>query len=145
VVAEGKESGLLRLIMQLLEPIPAEDTITESDWRIRHDTVDGVKTVRVFRGPEGPNGELEPGKSQGYWFDEGGHLVKCYMAGYEILPSAQEDYNGVSVPRRIDVLQDGNVGLHVIVKEIIPADPAAAKNFKLKGHEWQRAFTAEVR
>jgi outer membrane lipoprotein-sorting protein len=145
VLEEGTESGLLRLVMQLLEPIPAEDTMTESDWRIKRDDLDGLKTIRVFRGPEGSNGELEPGKSQGYWFDESGYLVKSYTAGYEIRPSAQEDYGGVQVPRRIDVLQDGKVGLRVIVNDIRPADPAATKSFKLKGHEWQRAFTAEVR
>ena len=145
VLAEGAESGILRLVMQLMEPIPAEDTMTESDWRIRRDTLDDVKTVRVFRGPEGSNGELDPGKSQGYWFDDNGHLVKSYTAGCEIRPSAQEDYGGVQVARRVEVLKDGKVGMRVTVKEIGPADPAIAKDFKLKGHEWQRAFTAEVR
>jgi hypothetical protein len=145
VLAEGPESGMLRMVMQFLEPIPAEDTMTESDWRIRRDTVDGVKTIRVFRGPEGPNGELEPGKSQGFWFDEAAHLVKCYTAGLEILPSKQADYENVQEARQIDVLKDGKVALRVVVIEIGPADPTAAKDFKLKGHEWQRAFTAEVR
>jgi hypothetical protein len=145
VLAEGQESRLLGMVMQFLEPIPAEDTMTESDWRIRRDTVDGVKTIRVFRGPEGPKGELEPGKSEGFWFDEAGHLVKCYTAGLEIRPSSQLDYESVQVARHIDVLKDGRVGMQISVKEIVPADPAAAKDFKLKGHEWQRAFTAEAR
>jgi hypothetical protein len=145
VLAEGTESNLLRLVMLLLEPIPAEDTMTESDWRIRRDSVDGVKAIRVFRGPEGPNGDLEPGKSQGYWFDEKGHLVKSYTAGFEIRPSGEEDYSGVQVAKRIDVIKDGKLGMRITVKEIGPANPAAAKDFKLKGHEWQRAFTAEVR
>ncbi len=47
--------------------------------------------------------------------------------------------------RRIDVLKDGNPAMRLFVKEIGPADPAASKHFKLNGHEWQRAFTAEVR
>jgi hypothetical protein len=145
VLAEGPESGMLRMVMQFLEPIPAEDTMTESDWRIRRDTVDSVKTIRVFRGPEGPNGELEPGKSQGFWFDESGHLVKCYTAGLEIRPSNQAGYENVQVARQIDVLKDGKVGMRITVKDVGPADPATAKDFKLKGHEWQRAFTAEVR
>jgi hypothetical protein len=145
VLAEGPESQMLRMIMQLLEPIPAEDTMTESDWRIRRDTVVGVKTIRVFRGPEGPNGELEPGKSQGFWFDEAGHLVQCYTAGLDIRPSSQEDYENVQVARQIDVLKDGKLGMRITVKDIGPADPAVTRDFKLKGHEWQRAFTAEVR
>lgn len=144
-LAEGPESQMLRMVMQLLEPIPAEDTMTESDWRIRRDTVDGVKAIRVFRGPEGPNGELEPGKSQGFWFDEAGHLIKCYTAGLEVRPSNQVDYENVQVARQIDVLKDGKLGMRITVKDIGPADPEVAKDFRLKGHEWQRAFTAEVR
>lgn len=144
VLAEGAESGTLRMVMMLVEPIPAEDTMTESDWRIRRDTVDGVKTIRVFRGPEGPNGELDP-NSQGYWFDDSGHLVKSYTNGFEIRPLTPETFNGVLVARQIDVLKGGKVGLRFNVKETGPADPSVAKQFKLKGHEWQRAFTAEVR
>jgi hypothetical protein len=51
----------------------------------------------------------------------------------------------VQVARQIDVLKDGKVGMRIAVSEIGRADSAAAKDFKLKGHEWQRAFTAEVR
>ncbi len=145
VLAEGPQAQMLRLVMQLLEPIPAEDTMTESDWRIRRDAAVGVKTIRVFRGPEGPNGELEPGKSQGFWFDEAGHLVQCYTAGLEVRPSSQEDYDNVQVARQIDVLKDGKIGMRITVKDIGSADPSVAKEFILKGHEWQRAFTAEVR
>jgi hypothetical protein len=145
VLAEGPESGMLKMVMQVLEPIPAVDTMTESDWRIQRDIVDGVKTIRVFRGPEGPNGELEPGKSQGFWFDDAGHLVRTYTSGFEIRPSNQASYETVQVAKQIDVLKDGKVGMRIIVSEIGPADPAAARGFKMKGHEWQRAFTAEVR
>jgi hypothetical protein len=145
VLAEGADSAMLRLIMQILEPIPAEDTMTESDWRIRRENVDAVKAIRVFRGPEGPNGELDPRQSQGFWFDETGHLVKCYMSGFEVRPSDPQDYNGVQVARRIDVLKGGQVGLRIDVKAVGPVDPSNTKDFKIKGHEWQRAFTAEVR
>lgn len=145
VLAEGPESGMLRMVMQLLEPIPAVDTMTESDWRIRRDTVEGVKTIRVARGPEGATGELEPGNSQGFWFDDAGHLVKTYTSGFELQLSRQEEYEGVQVTKQIDVLKDGKVGMRIVVNEIGPADPAAARDFKLKGHEWQRAFTSEVR
>jgi hypothetical protein len=145
VLAEGAEPPILRLVMQLLEPIPAEDTMTESDWRIRRDTLNGVDAIRVYRGPEGPKGELDPRQSQVFWFDQSGHLIKCFTSGFEIRPSDAQVYNGVQVARRIDVLKGGQIGLRIDVKTIGPADPSAAKSFKLKGHEWQRAFTAEVR
>jgi hypothetical protein len=145
LVSEGAESGMLRLILEILEPIPATDTMTESDWRISRDNVDSSKAIRVFRGPEGPNGELDPHQSEGFWFDDSGHLVKCYMSGFEIRPSGQQAFNGVQVARRIDVLKDGHVGMRIDIKDIGPSDSSVAKAFKLKGHEWQRAFTAEVR
>lgn len=145
LVSEGPDVGLLRVVMMAVEPIPAGDTMTESDWRIRRDAVNGTKSIRVFRGPEGPNGELEPGKSQGYWFSETGQLLKSYNMGFEIQPHTVESYNGVPVPRQIDVIKDGKVGLRLVVKEIGPLDPQSNKGFVLKGHEWQRAFTAEVR
>jgi hypothetical protein len=107
--------------------------------------VDGVSAVRVARGPEGPNGEMQPGKSQAFWFDDAGHLLKCYTSGVEVRMLSPAAYEGVDVPRRIDVLKDGKAAMRLTVKEIGPADPAQARTFKLKGHEWERRFTAEVR
>jgi hypothetical protein len=145
VLSEGPETGLLRLVMLIVEPIPAADTMTESDWRIRRDTVDGRKTIRVFRGPEGPNGELDPKTSQGYWFDESGRLVKSFTSNFEIRPSAIAPYAGVQMPHQIDLMSDSKVGMRFLVKDIQPADTALSKTLTLKGHEWQRAFTAETR
>lgn len=144
LLSEGQDAEILRAVLMIIEPIPASDTMTESDWRIRRDTVDGVNTILVFRGWEGPNGAFDPVQSQGYWFDESGRLIRCYMKGLDI-PTNVEVYEGVQVARRIDVLRDGKVAMRVSVTSIGPTDPTAAKNFKLKGHEWQRAFTAEER
>lgn len=145
VLSEGSEAGVLQLVMRFMEPLPAEDTMTESDWGVRRDSVDGLNLIRVFRGPEGPNGELEAGKSEGYWFDGGGRLMKAYTAGFELRPSGAEPFGGVQVARRIDVIKDGKVGMRITVKEVSPPAPSAEKDFQLDGHEWKRAFTAEVR
>jgi len=144
LLSEGPQAGLLRVVMLSLEPIPATDTMTESDWRITRDTVDGAKAIRVFRGPESVNGALDP-KSQGYWLGEDGRLLKSDVTGFEIRPSAVEPYTGVQVAREIGVLKDGKLGMKLTIKEITPADPGVAQSFVMKGHEWQRAFTAETR
>ena len=133
------------MVMMFLEPIPASDTMTESDWRIRRDPVNGIDAIRVFRGPEGANGELDAAKSQGYWFDKDGQLIKSFVSGVEVTSSNIESYGGVQVAHRIVVSKDGKPAAIITVSEIGPADPAVAKSFKLNGHEWQRAFTAEVR
>ena len=145
LLSEGPDAEVLRVLLMVLEPIPASDTMTESDWRIRRDTVNEVSTIRVFRGWESPNGDFDPVQSQGYWFEQDGRLVRCYMKGLDVRLMNVEPYRGVQVPRRVEVLKDGKLAMRVSVTDISTADPAAAKNFKLKGHEWQRAFTAEER
>jgi hypothetical protein len=145
VLSEGPDAAALRMVLTVMEPIPAGDTLTESDWRISRDVVDGISTIRVSRGPEGAKGELDPAQSQGYWFNQTGLLVKTYFKGFEIRPSDAEAYDRVQVARKIDLVRDGKLAMRVTVKEIGPADPTVAKAFRLKGHEWQRAFTAEGR
>lgn len=145
VIAEGPQANILRTILQIIEPIPASDTMTESDWRIKRDTVDGIKTIRVARGSEKPDGELEPANSEGFWFDESGQMIKCSVSGLEILQKNIQPYGGVQVAQSIDVKKGDQKAAVITVTDIGPADPGAAKTFKVKGHEWQRQFTAEVR
>lgn len=145
VVADGPQANLLRVVLKIMEPIPAADTMGESDWRIKRDVVDGVNTMRVYRGPEGPNGEPDPEHSEGFWFDGDGRLVKSYLVGSDVIEKNVEAYNGVAVAREIDALRDGKGVLVVKITEITSADPSQARTFKVKGHEWQRQFTAETR
>jgi hypothetical protein len=88
---------------------------------------------------------LDPAQSEGYWFDQTGQLLKAYFRGLEDHPSNAEAYGGVQVARQIRLLKEGKLGMLVTVKEIDLPATTAEKVFKLKGHEWQRAFTAEVR
>ena len=145
VLSEGPEAGLLRLVMLFVEPIPADDTMTESDWRISHDVVNGVNAIRVIRGPENPDGDIKPGESNAYWFDETGQLIRSYTLGLDIRPLEIQAYDGVKVARRIEVIKEGKLALLLSIKELGPADETVRKTFVLKGHEWQRAFTAEQR
>jgi hypothetical protein len=143
--ADGEDSGLLRLVMKIMEPIPAIDTFVESDWRIKRDTVNGVRTIRVLAGYESPEGKLDPEQARGYWFDDTGLLVKTYFSGIETQRSEFDDFAGVKIAHRIDVLKDGNLGVRVRVTGVSPAGAIPPKTFEVKGHEWTRAFTAEVR
>lgn len=93
--------------MRTLEPIPAIDTFTESDWRIKRDTVDGVRTVRVLAGYESPEGNLDPEQARGYWFDDTGLLLKTYFKGIETRRSEFVDFAGVKIAHRVDVRKDG--------------------------------------
>jgi len=144
-LADGEDVALLRLVMRIMEPIPAIDTFVESDWRIKRETVNDVRTVRVLAGYESPEGKLDPEQARGYWFDDAGLLVKTYFDGIETRRSEFEDFAGVKPARRIDVLKDGKLAVRIRVTDVTPAGTIPAKTFEVKSHEWMRAFTAEVR
>jgi len=142
---DGQDAGLLRVVFRLLEPIPAIDTFVESDWRIKRDTVNGVRTIRVLAGYESPEGKLDPEQARGYWFDESGLLVKTYFDGIETQRSEFQDFAGVRTASHIDVLKDGKLAMRIRVLKVSAPDASSEKNFEIKGHEWSRAFTSEAR
>jgi len=72
-------------------------------------------------------------------------LIQTYLRGFEILPSNFESFDGVQVARQIDLVKEGKLAMRINVKDVVPATPDTLKEFKLKGHEWQLAFTAEER
>ena len=103
----------------------------ESDWKIKRDTINGSRTVPVLAGYESPEGKLDSEQARGYWFE-----TRRLEFG---------DFAGVKIAHRIDALRDEKMGMQIRVTEISSAGPAPAKTFEVKGHEWTRAFTAEVR
>jgi hypothetical protein len=144
--SEGPDVGLLRVVLKVMEPIPAIDTFAESDWRIKRDIVDGAKTVRVLTGYESPDdGTLDPEHARGYWFDENGKLVKTYFQGIETQRLEFAEFSGVQVAHKLRVLHNGTLGMLIRVSEVSAAGILPDKTFELPGHEWKRAFTDEVR
>lgn len=144
-LAEGPDSNVLRFVLKTLEPLPATSGFVESDWRIKREMVDGVRAVRVLAGYESPEGKLDPEQARGYWFDDSGVLLKTYLMGVETDRSDFQDFDGIRVPRQIDVRKDGRLAISIRVTDLAPAGSVSADTFELKGHEWQRAFTAEER
>ena len=142
---DGPDAPVLKMIMRILEPIPATDTFTESDWRIKRDTANGVRTVRVLAGYESPEGKFDAEQTRGYWFDDTGVLMKTYFSGIESQRSNFEDFDGIKIARKIGVLKDGKLALLITVKDVTAAGQISDKEFQLHGHTWERAFTSEVR
>jgi hypothetical protein len=129
-----------------MEPLPATDSLfAESDWRITRDVVDGVPATRVASGHENADGTPDPKEFDGFWFDASGQLVKSYGNGLETRRMDFSDYNGVQVARRVEVLMAGKVGLRINVTELRPAGKLDPHIFAMKGNEWVRAYTFEVR
>ena len=145
LLAEGPDAGLLRLVLRSIEPIPAADTFVESDWRMKRDPVDGVKTIRVLAGYESPDGVLDPEHARGYWFDESGKLLKTYFVGIETRRAEFEQFGGVYVAHTIRLLHNGALGMLIKVTQISAAGALPENTFELHGHEWKRVFTDEAR
>jgi hypothetical protein len=144
-LAEGPDAALLQLVLTEMEPIPAADSFAESDWRIGRDALGGKSTIRVARGYESSDGSPDPAQFNAYWFDETGQLVKFYFNGLETRRSNFAGFNGFDVARRVEVLLKGAVAIKIDVLDIAPAGTVDPHIFTLKGHDWDRAFTAEVR
>jgi len=143
-LSEGPSAALLKLVLRVMEPIPALDTFIESDWKIKRDSVNGIRTVRVLTGYESADGQLDP-KVRAYWFDDTGQLVQTHFQDIETQRSEFEEYFCVRIARRIDVLKNGKLGMRIRVTDVSPAGLLSTKTFKLRGHDWTRAFTDEVR
>jgi hypothetical protein len=145
MLSEGRDAGVLRMVLKAMEPIPAIDTFVESDWRMKRDTVNGVKTIRVLAGYESPDGELDPEQARGYWFDDSGKLLKTYFRGVETRRINFKDFGGVAIASEIRVLHDNQRGMLIRVADVSAAATIPDNIFELRGHEWKRAFTDEVR
>jgi hypothetical protein len=144
-LAEGPDVPALKMVLKFVEPIPALDTFIESDWRIKRDTVDGIKAIRVLTGAENPDGSLDGSQARAYWFDENGKLLKTYYLGMETDRSDFSDYGGAQVARKISVIRKGEVAMVIHITNLSPAATIPDDVFVLRGHEYKRAFTDEVR
>jgi hypothetical protein len=143
-LTEGS-AALLQLVFRILEPIPATDTFTESDWRIKRETLNGVSIVRVLAGYESPEGQLDTEQARGFWFDSAGLLRKTFFDGLETVRSDFQDFDGVKVPHRIDVLKGGKLAMQISITDTTSPGETPPITFELEGHAWQRAFTSEMR
>jgi hypothetical protein len=88
---------------------------------------------------------LDPEHARAYWFDESGKLVKTYFQGIETRRLQFVEFGGAQVAHKIRVLHDGKLGLLITVTDVSTAETVPENTFELRGHEWKRMFTDEVR
>ena len=143
--SDGADARLLEFAMRALEPIPAIDTFVESDWKIKRESVDGANAVRVLTGYVNSEGEFDPEHVRAFWFDDRGQLLRVYYLGNEIRRSEFQDFSGVPIARRIEVLPNGGLGMWIQVTDIASTGPLPDGTFEVGGHDWTRAFTDEAR
>jgi hypothetical protein len=72
-------------------------------------------------------------------------LIKTFFAGLETRRSQLEEFGGVNIAYQIVVLHNGAPGIEIHVTGVSPVVNVPDGTFDLRGHEWKRAFTDEVR
>jgi hypothetical protein len=72
-------------------------------------------------------------------------LLKTFLGGIETERSDFQSFDALKIAHQITLRKEGKPAMRIRVTEVAPAPPLSAKDFELKGHEWQRAFTAEER
>ena len=142
---DGPDAGLLLFLMRALEPIPALDTLVESDWRMQRENVGDIPAVRVLTGYESPEGKLDPEHARGFWFDANDRLVRAHFLATDIRLSQFEPFGSIQVARQIRIFRNGVLVLTIQVSDLAAQSNFPEATFELPGHEWQRAFTDEVR
>jgi hypothetical protein len=143
---DGSDVGLLRIIVHLMEPIPAIDTFTESDWRIKSEPVDGVAAVRLAVGPEDANGKMEEGNSRAFWFDKDGILLQAVSSGVEIKRKDFARFDDVQIAKRVEIYKATKLAALIEVKELLEGEQVPKTKFAPGGtQEYKRQFTDEVR
>jgi hypothetical protein len=144
-IDEGPDEALLQFVLTAMEPLPTIGSAADSDWRIRADAIGGEPTTRVARGLENADGSPDKQEFEGYWFDGTGQLVQSYLNQLHTQRSNFEDFNGVHVARKIEVLLGDKVGMKINVTLLGPAGSVDKSMFTMKGHGWARQSTSEVR
>jgi hypothetical protein len=143
-MAEGANALLLKLIFRFMEPVPAVDPFYEGDWHIQRDGVDGADAIRILSGYVTPDGKFDD-KVRAFWFDDQGTLLKAHVNGVDVIRGAFEACSGTKTAREISVVKDGKLAVKISVTDIAAPAATSSEMFTLKGHEWKRAFTDEVR
>jgi hypothetical protein len=145
--ADGPDSGVLLMVLRVLEPIPDTDTFDSSVWRISHDKVGDVPTIRLAYGPETPDGDLVPGKSQGFWFDASGNLLRAFTDGVEVYRSDFMPYESAQVAQTTVVsVTGGGVAMRIHVVSIARLTSRPPEwDFVVVGHDWRGQAGDEVR
>jgi hypothetical protein len=141
----GPDATLLQFVLTAMEPIPDTNDRHMAEWKLRRDVVNGTATTRVWRGKENDDGTPDPKNFEGYWFDPAGQLIESYLNGLDIKRDKFEDFNGVNVARQLQVMLAGKVGMKIEVTELKHAGTVDSKIFTMKGNDWWREYTSEVR
>jgi hypothetical protein len=142
---DGPDAALLQFVLTALEPLPETSSGHMGDWKMQRDPATDEASTRVWRGKEKPDGTPDPQDFEAYWFNGSGQLIRSYLNGLEVRREDFQDFNGVHVARQLQVILAGKVGMKIDVTVLQPLGSVDSKIFTMKGNDWRREHTTEVR
>ncbi len=140
---EGRSVGLLRVVFKFLEPVADLETTYEADWKVRPADLNGANVIRLHAGYIKDDGSFDQ-NVRAYWIAPDGTLLKVHWKGLDAIYSNPQKFQSASLARSISVFNGNSLSLKIRIIDVSPA-PDGVSEFKLKGHEWQHAFTDEER
>jgi hypothetical protein len=144
-IDDGPDATLLQFVLTAMEPLPESAGKHPDKWTVQPEMLDGNSSVMVWRGKKNADGTPDPRDFEGYWFDPSGQLIRSSLNGLELKREKFADFNGVHVARQLQVMLTGKVGMRIDVTQLQPAQNIDAKIFTMKGNDWLRQYTSEVR
>jgi hypothetical protein len=142
---DGPDATLLQFVLTAMEPIPDTNDGHLDKWKLQRDVVDGTAVTKIWHGKQNADGTPDPKDFEGYWFDAKGQLIESYLNGLDIKRDKFADFNGVEVARQLQVMLAGKVGMKIEVTDLQAARTVDSKIFTMKGNDWRREYTSEVR
>ncbi len=95
------------------------ESFHEADWRQGMVKFGGVDLLRVLRGYESPEGELDPVHATAYWLDPATGLLRAdYQMSTTATYNGFKEWNGKQVPRRIDMTENDTKSLQIEIDRI---------------------------
>jgi hypothetical protein len=71
--------------------------------------------------------------------------VKSFFVGLELRRSEFQNFGVVDIAHQINILRNGVLGMSIRLSQVSPLGTVPENIFELRGHEWTRSFTDEVR
>ena len=131
-------------VLDAIEPIPPTDDFYEADWRIRRENVDDVRSIRVLRGNEPPNGGCDSRNIYAFWFDSAGRLIR-FCERVDVHYSDFKNFNGAQVPQHISVMEGEKtlVSIQIDGMRLLDHD-IPNNNFDLPSAPSDHSFTTAI-
>jgi hypothetical protein len=134
----SRDTGIGSRLRFVTVPDEAASSFHEGDWRQSMVQLHGADAIRIARGYESPDGELEE-NAAACWFDPSGALQAQYSQSKTTDFRDFFEWGGKQLPRHVEMTENGALVLRILVDDIEPLATAPDSTFVIGGVTPQRA------